>query len=169
MDKKKRNLNPRGLPVLAKQVAVVVKVRRVMILMANTVIEKITKLNRNIRTKNIKPIVLNGNEGLDLEIKVDHIQDQNVVGHGPGTGVIHVQDMINDLHTVINQDAAGHLFHVMEVPKSIKANVIVLLVQMNQEVLNISTGDNILVKTYFEKLKPRLYFINNFIYRNLLN
>jgi hypothetical protein len=42
--------------------------------------------------------------------------------------------MIEDLHIVIDQDAVDHQCHVMEVPESIKADVIVLLVQMNQEV-----------------------------------
>lgn len=158
MDKRKRNLNLRDLPVLVNQVAVVVKVRRVMILTANTVIEKTTKLNRNIWTKNINQKVLNGNEGHGLEIEVDHIQGQSAVGHVPGIGVIHVQDIIDDLRTVINQDAVGHLFHVMEVPESIKANVIVHLVQMNQEVLNIGIGDNILVKTLFWEINFNALF-----------
>lgn len=158
MDKKKRNLNLRDLPVLVNQVAVVVKVRRVMILTANTVIGKTTKLNQNIQTKNIKQKVLNGNGGHGPEIEVDHIQDWSVVGHVPGIGVIHVQDIIDDLRTVINQDVVGHLFHVMEVPESIKANVIVHLVQMNQEVLNIGIGDNILVKTLFWEIITKTLF-----------
>lgn len=79
----------------------------------------------------------------------DHVleTDQSVVGHVQDTEVIHVQDtMIEGLHIVIDQDVVDHQYHVMEVLESIRTNVIVHLVQMNQEVLNIGTDDNILVK-----------------------
>lgn len=58
--------------------------------------------------------------------------------------------MIEDLHIVIDQGAVDHQYHVTEVPESIKANVIVLLVQMNQEILNTGIDDNILVKILFK-------------------
>lgn len=96
-------------------------------------------------------IVRNENEDHVLEIEVDHIQDQNVVDHVQDIevglildiGVTHIQDMIEDLHIVIDQDEVDHQRHVMEVPESIKANVIVLPVQMNQEVLSIVIDVNI--------------------------
>lgn len=58
--------------------------------------------------------------------------------------------MIEDLLIVIDQGAVDHQFHVMEVPGSIKANVIVRLVPMNQEILNTDIDDNILVKILFK-------------------
>lgn len=96
-------------------------------------------------------IVRNENEDHVLEIEVDHIQDQNVVDHVQDIevglildiGVTHIQDMIEDLHIVIDQDEVDHQRHVMEVLESIKANVIVLPVQMNQEVLSIVIDVNI--------------------------
>lgn len=111
-----------------------------MILIVNTVIKKQRELNQNLRTKKIKQKLLNENEGHILE--VDHIRDQNVVGH--------VQDiMIEDLLIIIDQDAAvDRQYHATESPKNIKINEIVLLVQMNQEVLNIVIDDNNLVKIY---------------------
>jgi len=148
MDKRKRNLSIKGHPVLVYRV-VVVKVRKVMILTVNTAIEEMIKLNQNIRTKKLNLIMLNGNEDHDLEIGVNHTQDQSVVGHIPDTEVIHIQDiMIDDLHIIIELDVVDHLYHVKEVPENIKANVIVLLVQMNQEVLNTTIDDNIIVKNY---------------------
>lgn len=87
------------------------------------------------------------NEDHVLETEVDHIREQSVVGHVLDIEVIHVQDtMKGDLHIVIDQDVVDHHYHVMEVLESIRTNVIVHLVQMNQEVLNIGTDDNILVK-----------------------
>jgi len=148
MDKRKRNLSIKGHPVLVYRV-VVVKVRKVMILTVNTAIEKMIKLNQNIRTKKLNLIMLNGNEDHDLEIGVNHTQDQSVVGRIPDTEVIHIQDiMIDDLHIIIELDVVDHLYHVKVVPENIKANVIVLLVQMNQEVLNTTIDDNIIVKNY---------------------
>lgn len=61
--------------------------------------------------------------------------------------------MMEELLVVIDQDVAvDHQHHDVGVPESIKASVIVLLVQMNQEVLNIVTDDNNLVKTIFKWL-----------------
>lgn len=93
----------------------------------------------------------NENEDHVLEIEVDRIRDQNVVdhvqdievGHILDLGVTHTQDMIEDLHIVIDQDAVDHQCRVMEVPENIKANVIVLPVLMNQEVLSIVIDVNI--------------------------
>lgn len=145
MDKRKKNLNPKDLPVLV-HLAVVVKAKKVMILTINTVIKKMIKLNQNHRTKKIKQIVLKENEDRALEIGVDHYRDQSVVGPVQGIGVTRIQGvMIENLLVAIDQDAADHQCHVMEVPESIKASVIVLLVQMNQEALNIDISDNILV------------------------
>lgn len=137
MVKKKRNLNLKDRLVLVYQ-AVVVKVKKVMILTVNTDIRKLTKLNQNPPTKNIKQLVSKEKDDRVLEIKVDHVQDIEV---------IHVQDtMIEDLHIAIDQDVVDHQYHVMEVLESIRTNVIVHLVQMNQEVLKTGTGDNIMVK-----------------------
>lgn len=170
MDKRKRSLNLRGHLVLV-QLAVVMKVRRVMILTVNTVIRKTPNQNQNPWTKKINQIMWNENENLVLEIEVDHIQSLNVVGHVQDIGVTHVQDigvahvldvMIEDLRIVIDQDIVDHLYHVMEVTESIKANVTVLLVQMNQEVLNTGTDDNIWSKTNFNSIKPRGFLLWSF-------
>lgn len=140
MVKRKENLDLRDHPVLVYQ-AVVVKVKAVMIQTINTDIENMTKLNQNHWTKKLKQIVSKENGDHVLET------DQSVVGHVQDTEVIHVQDtMIEGLHIVIDQDVVDHQYHVMEVLESIRTNVIVHLVQMNQEVLNIGTDDNILVK-----------------------
>lgn len=143
MDKRKRNPSLRDHPVLVFQVVVVKKVT----LRVNTAIKKTAKLNQSIWVKNINQIVWNVNEDHVLEIEVDHIQGQNVVGRVLDIGVIHVQDiMIDDLHLVIDQDAVGRQYHVMEVLKNIKASAIVLLVPTNQKVLNTGTDDNIFIK-----------------------
>jgi len=58
MAKKKRNLNPKDRQVLVRQgQAVVVLVRRAIILTINTAIKKTIKLNQNHRTKKLKQIV----------------------------------------------------------------------------------------------------------------
>jgi len=57
--------------------------------------------------------------------------------------------MIEDLHIVIDQEEVDHHHRIIHILKSTKANEIVLLVQMNQEVKNTATDDNVLVKMLF--------------------
>jgi len=61
--------------------------------------------------------------------------------------------MIKDLHIVLDQDEVDHHFHVSHILESIKANDIVLLVLMNQEVINAGIDDNVLVKMLFLKVE----------------
>lgn len=84
--------------------------------------------------------MLNINEDHVLETGADHFLDQNgIVGH--------IRDVMNtgDHHMAVitDQDVVDRLYRAMEVSESIRANVIVLLVQMNQGVLNTDTGDEI--------------------------
>lgn len=61
--------------------------------------------------------------------------------------------MIKDLLIVLDQDEVDHHFPVSHILESIKANDIVLLVLMNQEVINTGIDDNVLVKMLFLKVK----------------
>jgi len=54
--------------------------------------------------------------------------------------------MIEDLHIGLDQDEVDLHYLVIHIPESTKPNEIVLLVQMNQEVKNTGTDDNMLVK-----------------------
>ena len=56
MDKKIKNLNPKDHQVLIHQ-AVVVLVRRAIMLIINTKIRKVIKLNQNLRITKLKQIV----------------------------------------------------------------------------------------------------------------
>lgn len=152
MDKRKRNLNPKDHQVLVRQ-AVVAIVPRAIVLTINTAIKKRIKLNQNLRTKKLKQIVLKENEDRVLETEVDLIQDQSVVHRIQDIGVGLIQGMIEDLHIVLDRDNIDLRCRVVHIPKSIKANEIVLLAQMIRGVINTGTDDNILVKLLFKVVK----------------
>lgn len=144
MDKKKRNLNPKDHQVLIHQ-AVVVLVRRAIVLIIKTEIRKAIKLNQNLQTAKLKQ--KRKSEDRVLEIEVDLIQYQRVVGRIQDIGVGHIQDItIEDLHIILDQEEVDRRYHVTHIPESTKRNEIVLLVQMNRKVKNNVTDDNILVK-----------------------
>jgi len=91
-------------------------------------------------------MVLNANEDHVLKTGVNRVPDQSdAVDRVRDAEAVPVRDAITieDRHmaAVTARNAVDRLYRATGVPESIRASVIVLLVQMNRGMLNTDTGD----------------------------